>query len=446
MSDASLPQIEPAEHVGALIREMVHGDLSLRWKSLSALGKGSLAPTLLFARQLRGKLSLAVSETEEKRLFFFFKTQSDAQRIADIRVRFALAPSMERRARGATASATELEPPIYLIDSGNARQLRLRFTDNRPVAVQFDAADALTVHRSDDRPYDEDEPWPLNLSIGLIDGIAHQSRTNEIGAPRPFVAPDDEILSRVLKKVVHSYRDIVGTLGNITTDKAVSDLNTRLRDWHRDLDGNYRFNELFSRVLVRIGKNGKLVMDHKDDETHQLDVEARFVPVGDSYALRYRFRIPDLLAAGDYHSRFLQAVRQKGADDFFRKAASIDDTDWSKEQFRAFLEHSDQDRSALFIRTGRRTRHRKRDRDLVLLRAPLAGRNTELLFETDFEVKPYPEVRVSDMDVKNLLGFRLGDGAWQSSESSSRRLPQLYLSGLLRTLRGWQKGMARAGS
>ena len=87
------------------------------------------------------------------------------------------------------------------------------------------------------------------------------------------------------------------------------------------------------------------------------------------------------------------------------------------------------------------------DRDLVLLRAPLEGRDVELLIETDFNVDPYPVVKVNKLKIKDLVGFRLGDAEWKWSATppkASESLPQLYVSGLIRTLRGWQKGMAEA--
>ena len=450
MPDASLPEINPAEQAGILIREMIRGDLLLRWNSLAELGKGSLAPSILFSRQLRGKLSVALSVSKKKKFFFFFKTHSDTQRIADIRVRFALAPSMEIHTRLASALTTELEPPAYLIDSGNGGQLQLGFSNNRPIAIQFHVDNDFTVHRPGDRPYRKDELWPLSLSIAIIDGIADQSRDNETGSPRPFIVPDDEILSRVMKKVVLSYRDIISTLGGLFDDETISELDKRLREKHPDLGGNYRFNELFSRVLVRIGENGKLSVDGKNAEVHQLDVEARLITVGENYALRYRFRIPDLLASGEFHRSFLQSVRNsRPADDFCNKCNAVIGEKWSSEEFRAFLLHFNQDRCALFIRTGRHIGQKKKDRNLVLLRGPLAGRDTELLFEAEFQVEPYPRVTVNKIEVKDLVGFRLGDGSWQWGKSTpefSESLPQLYVGGLLGTLRGWQKGMARAGS
>ncbi len=72
------------------------------------------------------------------------------------------------------------------------------------------------------------------------------------------------------------------------------------------------------------------------------------------------------------------------------------------------------------------------------------------MFETDFEVEPYPEVTVTDIEVKKLTGFRFENHDWQWAESSpdnpEESLPQQYLLRLLRTLRGWQHGMAAAAS
>lgn len=472
MADPAPQRIDPPAVIDGLVRDLVRGDQALRRASLMpvALGLTLGHPAVLLAPRMHGKLSFIVSTSQEKRLLFLFKTDANSDRLADIRVRFTLTPSMAPAATTrASAIAVELEPPTYLLDSGDADRLHLDLHGPLEAQVTFLTAKRLRVRLSDDATsHDTAAVWPLEVSMALIDGIAEHARNDQTGPPRPFEPPADAVLTDILRTIVDGYHQVIGNLNSELKSGSVSRANDALRTLHPDLGANYRFAELFSRVLVWIGKDGKVALDRAPADGHQLDVEARLLPLADNYALRYRFRIPDLVAGGDYHQHFLRAVRETDhTNDFFKHSRKVPGKRWTAEVFRAFVDHAQQDASALFVRIGRGadTTHRRKpgplaaansdfhdeeivtrdnkDRNLVVLRGPLAGQWTELLFETRITVSAYPEIEVTGIDVVALIGFCGGATAWQP-QTSGADLPKQYVTRLLLTLRGWQRGMTQA--
>ncbi len=437
MADTTLVTIDPVQVTTGIIREMIYSDLVLRSFSLDQLNRDSIAPGLLLARIMRGKLSFALTISRFETFLFYFKTAEDRDKIADVRIRFALVPSMAPQPNLDTALQTELELPTFLANSPRKDIFHFRLADNKLAVISFGNDGKFTMRLPNGPINLSTKDWPLTSIITLIEGIANQIRNNEIGETRPFTIPADPYLGKVLKRLVDSYRKINDITKTKPSNPTVVHLEHHLRKQHPDLVGNYRLSELFSRVLVWIDNQGNLVKDRSKSEAQQLDVETRVIPVGGGHCIRYRFRIPDLLVAGEYHQHFLQAVRSdKHASKFL---AVANQWGWDEKDFHSYLDDPEQDRFSLFIRTNRRTKFRKKDRDLVILQGSLAGRTTQLLFEVDFNVNPYPDITITDIEVRDLLGLRFGTEDWQWHQRKA--LPQQYISRLIRTLRVWQKGI-----
>jgi hypothetical protein len=420
-----------------VILAMIRGDLLLRQESLDGLNASTILPTIFFAREMRGKLSFVVKVSEsEKFLFGLFKEERE-ESVADLRINFALAPSVETASAGREQLSVMFAPPPFLMPAADPDQLSLLLYNDDLLFVAFTPTNRATLRLQNGRVLPASASWPVSIGVELLKTLAAWNRSGKTGAPQPYNISETSILGNLLQKIVEGHHLITDELTEKPSDNNIVTADRQLSKIHPELGGGYRLSSMQARLLVQLDQNGEVLSDLEDPNWHQIDIVIRITPVGGGYEISLAINPPDILVNGPYHRTFLSAIREMKTRE--RLHDRLKDTlPITAEAFRDYLNDPVHDQRAVFARIDRN------DLDLVLLEGTIEGQSVQLLYEIKFKVTAYPMVEVTDVSDIQLLGTQTGSNEWTGT-FSKREAGRLYFERFFRILRIWQAGISFEG-
>ena len=420
-----------------LILTMIRGDLLLRRMSIDSFNASMIFPAIFFAREMQGKLSFIV-QLEESRKFLFglFKHERE-QSVADLRLHFALHPSVEAAVSAREQLSLMFAPPPFLMPPEEPDQLCLKLYNGDLLFITFTPTNGVALQLQDGKLLPPSKPWPVSFGVGILKTLAVWIRTRDAGSPQPFAISDTSILGSLLHEIIEGYYLIADVLAGKPSDESLITADRQLRQIHPELGGGYRLSSMRARLLVQLDQNGELLSDLDDPNWHQIDIEIQITPAKGGHEIRIAIHPPDILVSGTYHRTFLAAIRtKKTREKLYDKLK--DTLPITSTAFQSYLNDPVHDQRAVFARIDRD------DIDLVLLEGPLEGQTVRLLYQIKFEVTDYPEVEVTKVSDILLLGNQIGTNEWTGTFSKSASA-RLYFERFIRILHIWQAGILVEG-
>jgi hypothetical protein len=412
--------------VGALaaqvLEDMVRGDRAIRRMRFLPLMRRAAPPDVLVATQMRAKLQLSAVRTETKEIVFgIFGEHTRTDVIANVRLTFEVRPVPGSEPPGKLPERFLLEIPPFMglgdglieFDLGGGLRIVARLADET-IRWRDEGGNRLRV----------DDGWPAGRLVSFLERVSRWLRDTERGEARRFDLDAQGGLGILLRRIREHYAIVKDRLEKLNQSRIVRLTRRMSFADHPALDAGYILSGIRSEALVQLDRNGNLVSESGDtdpEDWQQIDFELHQISRAEGANLLISFRAPDFLVSGQYHDRFLQAIREPGACEILHRAqTSVSDP----EEFQAFLSAPEQKRSAIFVRLD------AEDHDLVLLRGGVDDMSIEYLFIARFEVTPFPEVRPKLVEAQ-LLSSRLGGRSWAPQHISDRLEARMKVSGYM---------------
>jgi hypothetical protein len=426
--------------VGALaaqvLEDMVRGDRAIRRMRFLPLMRRAAPPNVLVATQMRAKLQLSAVRTETKEIVFgIFGEHTRTDVIANVRLTFEVRPVPGSEPPGKLPERFLLEiPPFMRLGDG-----RIKFVLGGGRRIVARLANKKVRWRDEDgNRIRVDDGWPAGRLVSFLERVSRWLRNAERGEARRFDLSAQGGLGMLLRRIREHYAIVSDRLEKLNQSRIVRLTRRRSFADHPALDAGYILAGIRSEALVQLDRNGNLVSESGDtdpEDWQQIDFELHQLSRAEGANLLISFRAPDFLVSGQYHDRFLQAMREPAACEILLRAqTSVPDP----EEFQAFLSAPEQKRSAIFVRLD------AEDHDLVLLRGEVDDMSIEYLFIARFEVTPFPEVQPKLVEAQ-LLSSRLEGRSWDPQHIpdrlEARRRVSGYMNRFVRTLNQWNSGL-----
>lgn len=428
--------VESAKHI---IHDLVWGDRRLHRLSTRAALAASMdrpfglspAPQTLMATRMRAYLRYVyVHESEDSFFFGLLGSGTFERKMADIRVGFAVEPTLQRASAPVGEPGFSVALPAFLETVEAGRQFRVRLPGTDPLVVT-PTAGSIAVSHQGRRLEPDDLDW--SLSHALVMTLAAWLKDRGDASPRPIARTVGDRLDGLLVTVAKSFSGLIGIL-----EQPIGHyLPTPVGDLADLFGDSYRLSEAMARFLVNLDADGRLVFDPDDErERQQFDIEARLSRFGDPLGIDLRLWIPDFLASNHrYHRRFFDKLTQgEGVEELFEELKNKPFLT-SEAELRQFLAEPEVEHRSAILRVVKGKAGGEEEHDVVALEGPMGGRRLRLLLLVRFEVSSWPDVRVTGVEDVDLLAWQQDQSRWQPN-SDKKHLAK-YLHRILRILSGW---------
>jgi hypothetical protein len=426
--------------VGALaaqvLENMVRGDRAIRHMGLMPPRQRVAPMNVLVATKMRSKLQLSAVRSETKEIVFgIFGEHTRTDVIANIRLTFEVRPVPGTELAVKLPERFLLEIPPFM-DIGDG-QIEFDLGGGRRISAGL-AAEKIRWRDERGNPLNVAEGWPAGYLVSFFERVSRWLRNAERGEARPFDLGAQGGLGMLLGRIREHYTTVRDRLEELNQSRIVQLTRRRSLADHPALDAGYILAGIRCEALVQLDRNGNLVSESGNtdpEDWQQIDFELHQLSGTEGTNLLISFQLPDFLVSGQYHQRFLKAIRKPEASKILHEAqTSVLDS----EKFQAFLSAPAQETSAIFVRLD------AEDHDLILLRDGLEGRSIEYLFMARFEVTPFPEVKPKLVKAR-LLSSRVEGGSWAPQRipdrMKSRKRVRKYMNRYVRTLNQWTRGL-----
>ncbi|MEM7222048.1 MAG: hypothetical protein AAF495_03660 [Pseudomonadota bacterium] len=469
-----------------MILDSVHGDLSLRLRQSSLSGRQDV----LFARNIRGKISLGATFEENRFILIPRFGERRTEKVADIRAKIAIEPCREAEPALDRDVGVYVALPGFLSQAQNERQLEIKSSPSPYwVLRDVDEIKYARLGSTGASPFHNVEPSGVFM---ILRALADWAREEENQAPLRLQLPTPDEWGELPPGQADGQPRLVKLLNDIKmlTIHAVSILNLdlaaanddpesemaldRVRQLDQDLlrlhphfGSPYRFESLRADILVKLDRNGEVVTRESKEDGVQFDLRGA-LNREDSDRINLALKLTDLLVKGPFFEQFADFLQgldpeqnnpmgpvhellESLTEHFPRGGGgSLGDLPpaaiyrMTADELLMIIDQARKNDALCFVRMSE---GEENDTEAIWMRAHHDGAEVDLLFEATVKVERFPEVRLKKLFDAKLLMVTSGDESWPKASVRKEKAKYIgaFFERFFSTLLVWQGLASRGG-